>query len=1018
VTSANSVQAFQADGDPAEFTAGPGAGSNSITGFGELIGIAVDANGDIYASDYTSGVHIYSHSGEAITEVAVATPANLAVDGHGALYVNQWQGKVLKLIPNEFPVTAATTYGETVFDPNNSHSVTVSFPTNDVYVAQESSRIAWYDEGGTLLATFAGPGEPGEIGQSEGVGTYGAKGRVFVANRPASGLSQVEIFGSEFCEGAPTVPSVSATQVTARSASLVARINPCGSETTYQFEYGTSDCALGGCASVPAVPMSIGDGREAIVVSQSITNLLPNTLYHYRLVAQNASDVTVSADRTMATQGESLTFALSDSRAWEMVSPPDKHGAELVGSTNGLIQAGSDGQGLAYLSVGSIESKPDGNRALERATVLARRGGDGWQSQDITPPNDHAYPVFVDGQGEYKFFSPDLGKALLEQRSATLLSPEASERTPYIRVNSNPPAYRPLVSGKEGFANVLPGTQFGGPEDNGEAPVRALAGNNNLTTVGLRSSVPLLTGAPSAGPSLYSWENGALAPVSILPASEGGTMVEAEWFGSGPGSMFHAIAEDGSRIFWSSGSYGLLTNSLNALYVRDTATDETGRIDLVQAGATGGGTARPVFWGADPQGTVALFTDGQQLTQGASEHGRDLYRCRLTPGSVGSGCSELLNITAPTLNLGEDAEVLGVLSGMSEDASVVYFVARGVLDAKPNEIGESAASGEPNLYMWTEAEGARFIATLSEEDANDWGAASGSGVAGNASADASPSGRYLSFMSERPLASAENSDASTGEPVEQVFRYDAATDRLTCVSCNPTGVAPQGQVVKSGTLVDPRAAHWQGHRAAAILPDATQGEFEGYSLYRPRAILDNGRVFFNAFDDLVPADSNDGWDVYQFEPLGMGDCGPSSGGAATSLTDEGCLSLISSGSGEEEAGFLDASTSGNDVFFLTPAQLNETDRDNQLDVYDARVNGEPPRLHEASNCVGEVCQANQPAPGETTPASTTFSGAGNVKPTKQCPKGRHKARRHQKTACVRKHKVKNHGKRHSGRAKR
>jgi len=210
-------------------------------------------------------------------------------------------------------------------------------------------------------------------------------------------------------------------------------------------------------------------------------------------------------------------------------------------------------------------------------------------------------------------------------------------------------------------------------------------------------------------------------------------------------------------------------------------------------------------------------------------------------------------------------------------------------------------------------------------------------------------------------------------------------------------------------------AMWEGRRVAAILPDATLSRLGGSSFYRPRAVLDNGRIFFNAADGLIPADSNKQWDVYQFEPVGVGDCGPSSSGAATSQTGGGCLSLISSGTGEEEAGFLDASASGNDVFFLTTARLNETDEDAQLDVYDARVGGEPARRQPTFDCNDEGCQAPEAPPSDSPPISARFDGPGNVKPAKRCPKGKHKARRHGKTVCIRKHhKGKKHRK-HQGR---
>src|SRR3954467_10433738 len=96
VTSSNSVRAFQASGQPALFATGPGAGTNQISGFGELLGVAVDAAGDIYASDYSGHVRIYEPSGEFLTEFATSEPANLAVAADGSVYVSRWHSSVLK----------------------------------------------------------------------------------------------------------------------------------------------------------------------------------------------------------------------------------------------------------------------------------------------------------------------------------------------------------------------------------------------------------------------------------------------------------------------------------------------------------------------------------------------------------------------------------------------------------------------------------------------------------------------------------------------------------------------------------------------------------------------------------------------------------------------------------------------------------------------------------------------------------------------------------------------------------
>ena len=55
--------------------------------------------------------------------------------------------------------------------------------------------------------------------------------------------------------------------------------------------------------------------------------------------------------------------------------------------------------------------------------------------------------------------------------------------------------------------------------------------------------------------------------------------------------------------------------------------------------------------------------------------------------------------------------------------------------------------------------------------------------------------------------------------------------------------------------------------------------------------------------------------------------------------EDGTIQLISGAEAGGEAVFLDASASGNDVFFATRERLAATDTDQLIDVYDARVDG-------------------------------------------------------------------------------
>lgn len=1009
VTTENTVRAFQENGEPAIFVAGPGAGTNVIGGFDVLKGLAVDSKGYIYTSDYGEGiVKIFAPSGEPVTEFATSNPANLAVDTVGAVYVVRRFSTVLKFTASSFPVTPATTYTAAAepLNSNETYSVGVDPATNNVYVVRlDHPGVSVYGEGGAFITSFGGAGSEGELFIADGIAIDGnAPGvdttHVLVGNQPVAGLNQVNVYRPK-PPTAPSITEVAVGGVTESSASLNALINPNQAATTYRFEYGLSDCSISVCTSVPAGGAGIGSGNDGVWVAQEVQGLQKNTQYHYRVMAENSFGF-VERMGMFTTEESQLVFGLSDTRAWEMVSPPDKHGALLRGieDRGGHIQAAADGNGIAYVSIAPEESDPEGNRLFEPSSVLARRSENGWSSEDITAPNDKVVPVLLGRLGEYKLFSTDLSKAIMDARTVTLLSPEASERAPYLRFNASPPGYSPLVTGKEGFANVPPGTEFGGSE----AFLSSVAIENatpDLTHVVLSSSVPLVEGAPSE--TSYEWVDGQLKPVAVLSATEGGGIVEAR-SGSGTVSLRRAISRDGSRVFWTA------IGADPHLYMREMVAEETVRIDQVQPGASGAGTIRPVFQGASSDGTVVFFTDTQQLTEDASPSGADLYRCELEDPAA--GCTNLTDLSVSGGEPGESGQVQGVVSALSEDGSRIYFVAKGILDIRPNQFGYAATAGEPNLYFWQEGEGPRFIATLAKEDRPDWGLPGTipqPGRVSGLSASGSPSGRYFAFMSERQLTdpedpSALNIDLSTKEAAERVFRYDAVAEKLECVSCAPTGAAPRGAVLERGNeLVDPRT-QWLGRRVAASLPQAPVLSVAGETIYQPRVVLDSGRVFFNAIDPLVLADSNAQWDVYQYEDLGTGDCSATSGNAAIARSGEGCVSLVSSGTGNREAGFLDASVTGNDVFFLTPARLSATDVDSEMDLYDARVGGVSAVVQQPSECrSGESCHPAPAAVPDAAPASAFFSGAGNLKPHKhrrRCPKGTRKVRSKGKQRCV------------------
>ncbi len=408
-------------------------------------------------------------------------------------------------------------------------------------------------------------------------------------------------------------------------------------------------------------------------------------------------------------------------------------------------------------------------------------------------------------------------------------------------------------------------------------------------------------------------------------------------------------------------------------------------------------------------GSVALeleFTDASSddskvfFTQAG-----DLYVFEVT-----SGASEPL--AGGVTRLTEGAGVQGAVLGASEDGSYVYFVANGVLGdggAHGATPGDCQGGATCSLYVehyngdtrtW---EAPSFIATLSGADNPDWTAE----ILTDHTSRVSPDGRYLAFMSQRSLTGYDNIDVNerpteeeergfgnkapvpAGTKVEhadeEVYIYDAVEHKLVCASCNPTGARPVGvQTLETGGEI--ADGYWGSETfLAANIPGFTSYDHWG-AFYQSRYLSNSGRLFFNSHEALVPQDVNGTWDVYEYEPPGIGSCAAAN--VTFSSRSEGCVNLISSGESAEESGFLDASENGDDVFFLTTSRLSPQDVDNNYDIYDAHVCGAEgvacaPSVAPPPPCTTEASCKPVPTPQPTLyapPASATFNGPGNLAP--------------------------------------
>ena len=93
--------------------------------------------------------------------------------------------------------------------------------------------------------------------------------------------------GGGYSYSYPSVTTQSASNVSTSSATLSGLVNPKGLNTTAWFEYGIST-SLGSSTNA----MSEGSINTNLALAQSITNLIPNTSYYFRAVANNSYGTT------------------------------------------------------------------------------------------------------------------------------------------------------------------------------------------------------------------------------------------------------------------------------------------------------------------------------------------------------------------------------------------------------------------------------------------------------------------------------------------------------------------------------------------------------------------------------------------------------------------------------------------------------------------------------------------------------------------------------------------------------
>ncbi len=617
-------------------------------------------------------------------------------------------------------------------------------------------------------------------------------------------------------------------------------------------------------------------------------------------------------------RSDARSTELPQCRAYELVSPVYTADSGL-GSLHGVPPfkgAAPDGEAAEFLSVGGFA----GARSdYAFSWYIARREEVGWATSWV------GVPATLGGTQLGTVISSDLTKELMQVQ---FLKGEKAG-SPGLLLSENL-ADAPAFS----FTEVPEYTKIPEYEHRGiEGPTDESPDFSHVVVRG-----PNVLGVHHSEYELYELAGvggpaTVLRPITVDPG--GNEITGVLGGGEGPGgSIFHAISNDGTEIFFTNPE-----SKVSYVRVNGSKTLELG-----------GG----LFQGASENGSKVF------LSGAAGE----LYMDEIGIGSK-SGHEEVTK-TVPVAPV----EPFNLYLRSSGDGSHVYFLSTGKLSGE-NVEGHSPEEGQYNLYVYEpdpEHPGQYRTVFIAQ-------ALPGFSGTGNIEAQVNgcPSkelkepeepgceaGRFFVFTTTAKLTPDDTNEAA------DVYEYDASSGRLVRVSTGENGYANNGNDNALGATIAAPEYGANDEEALAQL-------FETNT----RAVSDDGStVVFTTSAALSPRAGND-LNSTQQQP----------GPPDIYEWHDGQVSLISTGHSLTPDETPVITPSGRDIFFTSTEGILPQDSDGLKSLYDARIGGGfPAALVPAGGCSGDSCQGPPSVPELlSAPASATFSGLGNPTPAVSKP---------------------------------